>query len=273
MLRGSPKRTVLPVSSSMLATVMVSVAGPSGRRRSRRRSAARCSGRASAALAVAVAEHRDDEVALHRRPGGRRRAGSRRRRSTAAVDADHREPLLLPQPQRLAEPPGVDEQAGPADGQRHQHDPQQASSGRVGGQRERQLPGASHRDEDGDHDGDERRPRSRSAIRPTALVARDQLGRPGQHQRHQHQRDRAAEADAGRRGRRWPRRGRPSSGPGGRCGRASSVPLSLGKWRGVGDRASITSHTRHSRHDAPERAGHRRRVAPRLGRRPLPAWP
>ena len=31
MFRGRPNSTVLPVSASMLATVMLSVAGPSGR--------------------------------------------------------------------------------------------------------------------------------------------------------------------------------------------------------------------------------------------------
>ena len=79
----------------------------------------------------AVAEHRDDEVALDADQVGAEEQRAGHREAEHTVDADHGEALVLDQGQRLTQPPGVDEQARPADRQQHQHQAQQRRAASV----------------------------------------------------------------------------------------------------------------------------------------------
>ena len=150
--------------------------------------------------------------------------------------------------QRLADPPGVEEQQRPADRERHQHQPQPQQRGGVGGQPEEQpVP------EQPDQRSWPRRPRAatnqiRSAIRPTRWLPATSWAEPGSTQRHQHQRDGAAEPDARGAVAGGEARDRTVVRPGGRNGwhRDASHAERLERGRVVLT-ASITSHTRHSR--------------------------
>ena len=119
-----------------------------------------------------------------------------------AVDADDREPVLALQGQRLAEAPGVDEEAGPADGERHQAEPQDPSSTvLVPAQKTSPCQKSDVTTASTPTTASDEPDPQRDAADPA--VAGDELGGPGQEQGHHHQRHGAAEPDALRRGRRW----------------------------------------------------------------------
>ena len=124
--------------------------------------------------------------------GEQQRAGDRE--AEHAVDADHRQPLLLLQRERLAEPPGVDEQVAPS------RPPARISTSRT-------KPSTNGVAEQPEHERAEHQSRAtnssatvpispnqiRSAIRPTCLRPATSWAEPGQHEGHQHQRHGAPE--------------------------------------------------------------------------------
>ncbi len=194
MLRGRLIRTVRPVSASTLAIVI-----ESGRRPDAPGAGVPAEQQHVVAAVVrrgrrALAERRDHEVAVHADEVGAEQQAAGDRQAEEAVDADHGPAVLLAERERLADPPGVHEENGPADGQPHQQEPEQAEGQRVHGHPEREpVPDqAEAEDEEGADHQDHPDPHRD----PTDLpVARHQLGGPGEDQRHQHQRDGAAEAD------------------------------------------------------------------------------
>ena len=258
MLRGRLIRTVLPVSASMLATVIESGRRPHGRRRRRRRAAPRCSGRR-----------------WRPRPRRRRTSSMMRSRWTATrwepnssapatekqsrpLTPDDGAAVLVGEGERLPDPPGVDDQEAPTRPPARSGRAAAAASTAVSETSQNangvpDQPAATS----GDHAGDDQHEPDPHRDPADVAVARDQLGGARQHQRHQHQRDRAAEADA---------RGAltgvaPSGRPGGRSGQARRIldgaVSVLGEVSSV--RVSITSHTRHTAYDAPYG------IAPRSG--------
>ena len=143
-----------------------------------------------------------------------------------AVDADHRQPLLLAQGERVAEAPGVDEQVGPADGHHHQHDPDEPEHEGVAQQPEDER--AEDHPEPEEHRDDRDQPEPDPQRDPPGLLAAGhELGRAGEHERHQHQHERPAELDAA--GLRAPRDAdaRCATGKGGRHG---GRPLAVEGW-------------------------------------------
>ena len=173
----------------------------------------------------AVAEHRDHEGALHPDDVGTEEQGAGDAEAEEAVDPDDREAVLALEGERLAEAPRVDEEVGPADRETHHPQPQHLQEGRVGAGPECDtVPevGRRHR-QHGKDDEPQPDPQRGEA---QATPARDELGRAREHQRHQHQRHGAAEADAlGAVERGEPLRLR----PGGRSGWHVVVSLCWGK--------------------------------------------
>ena len=184
-----------------------------------------------------------------------------------AVEADHGETLALLQAERLAEPPGVHEQRGPADREPPSGPAAAGPAAAVfGGQPRRRSRARSAARRPGVTSADEQRPNQiRRAIRPTRLLPATSWAEPGSSSvisirvTARRNRTRAARSALAARGRwSWS-----SSNPG--EGRAASRCLSC--W-GSAVSASITSHTRHRGRDAPRpganpppryRLGHERR--------------
>src|SRR5690625_3066714 len=105
--------------------------------------------------------------------------------------------MSAPQVGRVAEQPRVDEQHRPADREQDQNAPHHVQDLGVGEQG--QADAAIHPRRDRQRDGrdvDHQRDPHRDSSDPP--VAHDQLGRPGQHERHQDQRDGPAEPYSGR---------------------------------------------------------------------------
>ncbi len=187
-------------------------------------------------------EHGQDEVALHadqvraeqQRPGDRQ--------AEDAVQPDHGAPVGKRQRQRLADPPGVEEQGGPADGEHHQGQAQvrpapwcpRRTRRRTGGARAASTSADERQrherrpDPGGDtaHPAVSRRPAAPSPARPGSSPSAS--GRGGN-----------AHARRGRR--RWPDV-TGSSNPGEEAGSPMDVSLCA---RGSSP-ASITSHSGHS---------------------------
>ena len=94
MLRGSEISTVLPVVASMLATVSESGRSPQRPAPASPPEQQHVEAAVRGAGGVAVAEHRDDEVALHADQVGAEEQRPRDREAQQAVDADDRAPVL-----------------------------------------------------------------------------------------------------------------------------------------------------------------------------------
>ena len=145
----------------------------------------------------AAAEHREHEVALHADEVGAEEQRAGDREAEDAVDADRGAAVAHRERQRLTDPPGVDEQGGPADRGEHQGEAEQPQHQCVGGQPEDQLvPGET--DDEGRHDPDDQREPEAQGDQADPAVAGDELGRTGQDQGHRHQGHGTAEAHAGR---------------------------------------------------------------------------
>ena len=148
------------------------------------------------AAGVAGAEHGLDEVALHADQVRAEEQHRGDREAEDAVDADRCPAVAHPQRQRLPDPPRVEEQRGPADGQRHQREPDRLQGGEVGDQPERELVVHGRHDQAADPDHQQREPDPQRGPSDRLVAARE-LRAAGEHQRHRHQRQRPAEPHAG----------------------------------------------------------------------------
>ena len=127
----------------------------------------------------AVAEHRDHEVALHADDVGAEEQGAGDAEAEEAVDADDREAVLALQRQRLAEAPGVDEEVGPADRERHQPQAQHLQERRVGAGPEGEAVPEVRRDDQRARPTTTSAIHVRSAIRPTRRLPATSWADPG----------------------------------------------------------------------------------------------
>ena len=197
MLRGSEIRTVLPFSSSMLAMV-----SESGRRPQRSAPGVAAEEQhvvaAVAGVArLAAAEHRLDQVALRADQVGAEQQRAGDEQAQRAVDADHRAPVRHGQRQRLADPPGVDEQERPA----HRAERSARCAGtagcgcrRPGRTRNSRWSSETTRTSEPGRQGGDPDPHREPADPP---VPGGQLRRARDDQRHRHQGEGTAEAHAG----------------------------------------------------------------------------
>ena len=119
------------------------------------------------------------EVALHADEVRAEQQGAGDREAEQAVDADDRAPVLQVQGQRLADPPGVHEERGPADGEQPSAPGAAARAATVFGAEPEDEAVPEQADQHGQQRAATRPSQMRSAIRPTRRLPATSCAEPG----------------------------------------------------------------------------------------------